>query len=389
METPTTTEQTEQTIDKESLFPERNPEEVQAYHKIKRVIHLSHILLSLVYWSIWCFVAADFVDAIGIESRWLGLLISAVTMLGGLVVVSLPLDYYSDYIVEKRYDLTNQTPKTWFIFQLKSWMVGAVIGGIVLGGLYAALWYSGPLWSLWVWIGVMLLSVGLAKIFPLIILPLFYPAKPLDRPSLTERLKEMAGGAGMTITGIFNLALSKETKKANAMLAGLGSSRRVYLSDTLLEAFEDDHIAVVFAHELGHHIRKHILKGIAMAAIVSSLLVGLIHWQLNPLAGSEALWTKAVANFSTVMLIMTIFPLVSGPITNAISRYFERQADSDALRLTDNPNAFRETFELLTRMNLADPNPPLWEVIMFEDHPPMAQRIAMADKYTPQKDGDT
>ena len=71
------------------------------------------------------------------------------------------------------------------------------------------------------------------------------------------------------------LELSKETKKANAMLAGLGSSRRVYLSDTLLEAFDDDQIAVVFAHELGHHIRRHIFKTIGLSAVVSSLLVAL------------------------------------------------------------------------------------------------------------------
>ncbi|MHC4795546.1 MAG: M48 family metalloprotease, partial [Planctomycetota bacterium] len=223
-----------------------------------------------------------------------------------------------------------------------------------------------------------------AKIFPLIILPIFYPAKPLDRPALADRLKQLAGNTGMTITGIFNLALSKDTKKANAMLAGLGSSRRVYLSDTLLEAFNDDEITVVFAHELGHHIRKHIFKGIAMAAVVSSLLVSLLYWRLNPYEGSTAQWSEAVATFAQIMLIMTVFPLLTGPITNAIARHFERQADADAITLTDDPNAFRSTFQLLTKMNLVDPSPPLWEVIMFDDHPPMSKRIAMADQYEPQ-----
>jgi len=186
----------------------------------------------------------------------------------------------------------------------------------------------------------------------------------------------------MTITGIFNLQLSKETKKANAMLAGLGSSRRVYLSDTLLEAFDDDQIAVVFAHELGHHVRRHIWKGIGISAVASSLLVALIHWRLNPMAGSPE-WAGAIAALTQVMLLATAFPLAVGPVTNAVSRHFERQCDRDALRLTGNPPAYRSAFEQLGRLNLEDPDPPRWEVILFDDHPPLGERIAMADRRPP------
>jgi STE24 endopeptidase len=227
----------------------------------------------------------------------------------------------------------------------------------------------------------MILAVGLAKIFPLLILPLFYPAKPLDRPSLTDRLTALAGQAGMTITGVYDLALSKDTKKANAMLAGLGSSRRVYLSDTLLDAFSDNQIAVVFAHELGHHIRKHIYKGIALSAVVSSVMMALIHWRLDRYAGEMTQWTAAVGAMAQVFLVTAVWPLLISPLTNAISRHFERQSDSDALRLTDDPEAYRSAFELLTTMNLADPDPPRWEEVLFDDHPALKKRIAMADTY--------
>jgi STE24 endopeptidase len=236
-----------------------------------------------------------------------------------------------------------------------------------------------------VWIGMMILSIVLAKLFPLVILPLFYPAKPLDRPQLVERLTAMAGRAGMTVTGVFDLGLSKDTKKANAMLAGLGSTRRVYLSDTLVGAFDDNQIAVVFAHELGHHIRKHIVKMIVLSAVVTSILVTLFWWRLNPFAGDSSQWVGAVAAFAQVMLISTLYPLLVGPVTNAVSRHFERQADTLALELTDDPGAYRSAFELLTRMNLADPNPPRWEEIMFDDHPAMNKRVAMADRYEQAK----
>ena len=386
---PTTANQTtEEVATTSNAIATRSPEEIKAYHSAKRLVHLSDIAISLVYWIAWLAMAAGFTRWLDqyIDARWAALAVTGVVMFGGLILVSLPLGFYSSYLLEKRYDLTNQTPRSWLVFEMKSWMVGTVIGGILLGGLYALLWYSGSLWGLWVWIGVMAFSVGLAKLFPLVILPLFYPATPLDRPSLSERLTQMAGNAGMTITGIFDLALSKETKKANAMLAGLGSTRRVYLSDTLLEKFDDNQIAVVFAHELGHHIRGHITKSIGMAAVISSLMVTLIYWRLNPFAGGDAAdWTGAVAGIAQVGIIMAVFPLLIGPITNGISRYFERQADTDALRLTDDPEAYRVAFEKLTEMNLADPNPPRWEVIMFDDHPPMQERIAMADTYAQAK----
>jgi len=365
-------------------IPKRSLEEIKAYQHAKRVCHLVGLGISLSYWLIWLALAGVLVNWLGLhfDARWAALPIAALCMFGGLVVVHLPLDFYSSYTIEQRFNLSNQTPRDWLVFQLKGWLVGVVIGGILLVGLYALLWYAGPLWSVWLWVGVMAFSILLAKVFPLVILPLFYPASPLDRPSLTERIRSMAAGAGMTVTGVFDLGLSKETKKANAMLAGLGSTRRVYLSDTLLAAFDDRQIAVVFAHELGHHVHRHIFKMIALAAVISSGMVALLHWRLNPFAGGDpAQWPGPIAGLAQVGLLLTAYPLVIGPISNAIARHFERQADYEALELTDDPDAYRGAFEKLTDMNLADPNPPRWEIILFDDHPPMAERIAMADAY--------
>ncbi|MBI4582125.1 MAG: M48 family metallopeptidase [Planctomycetes bacterium] len=366
-----------------AVVPELDLRQIKEYARVKRWCHLSGIALSLAYWIAWVSLAAGFVTWLdnGIDNRWIGLFVAALVMVGGHIVVGLPLDYYSGFVVERRFDLSNQTPWSWLVFQVKTWLVGGILAVILLGGLYGALWYGGAAWGVYVWIGMMVLSIVLAKLFPLVILPLFYPAKPLDSPTLVERLTAMARGVGMTVTGVYNLALSKDTKKANAMLAGLGSTRRVYLSDTLVGAFGEDQIAVVFAHELGHHIRRHILKMIALSAVVSSILVALIWWRLNPFTGSGVAWVGAVAAFAQVMLIATLYPLVIGPATNAVSRRFERQADRLALDLTNDPPAYRSAFDLLTRMNLADPDPPRWEEILFDDHPAMNKRIALADEW--------
>lgn len=364
-------------------IPRPHPDEVQEYHRVKRILHISELVMGALYWIMWVALGPGHVRWIdqSVDSPWLGLFAAGLVMLGGLVLVTLPLGYYGEYLIEKRFGLSNQTPRSWFVFQLKSWLVGAILLGIVLGGLYGLLWYAGEAWSVWVWAGLILLTVVLAKIFPLLILPLFYAAKPLDSPSLTERLRRLAEGAGLTITGIFDLQLSKDTRKANAMLTGLGSTRRVYLSDTLLGAFNEDQIGVVFAHELGHHIHGHIWKGIGLSAVVMSVMVALIHWRLDPYAGRPEEWVGAVGALPQVFLITALWPLLVAPLTNAIMRRFERQCDSDALRLTKDPAAYRSAFELLARMNLADPNPPRWEEILFYDHPPIAKRIAMADGY--------
>lgn len=359
------------------------PGEAKEYHRVKRILHISELGLVGLYWVFWVGLGPGHVRWIDqfVDSPWLGLFVAALVMLGGLVLVTMPLSYYGEFLIEKRFGLSNQTPRSWFVFQVKSWLVGGVLLGIVLGGLYGLLWYAGPMWSLWLWVGMILLTVVLAKIFPLLILPIFYPARPLERPSLIDRLRGLAEGTGLTITGVFDLQLSKDTKKANAMLTGLGSSRRVYLSDTLLEAFNEDQIGVVFAHELGHHIRGHIWKGIGMSAVAMSIMVALVHWRLNGFAGRPDEWVGAVGALPQVFLIVTLWPLLIAPITNAITRRFERQCDSDALRLTKNPAAYRSAFETLGRMNLADPDPPRWEEILFYDHPPISKRIAMADQY--------
>ena len=358
-------------------------ERIKAYNRTKRSLMLAGMCLSLVYWIAWVAGAGAFVEWLdrSFESPWAGLLIGALIMMAVSVVISLPLDFYSSYTVEHRYELSNQSVRDWLIFQVKTWLVGAVIGAVLLIGLYAALWHGGRWWGVWVWAGVMLLSVVLAKVFPLVILPLFYPSTALDRPSLSERLTRMAERGGLKVTGIFNLGLSKDTRKANAMLAGLGASRRVYLADTLLSAFNDDQIMVVFAHELGHHIRRHILKGIALSAVVSSVLVAAIWWRLHPWAGQPQDWAGAVGGLAQVMLVLSLLPLAISPATNAIMRYFEHQADWLALELTGDAPAYRGAFDLLTRMNLADPDPPAWEVIFFDDHPPMSQRLAAADRW--------
>ncbi len=361
-----------------------DPARIRQYHRQKLALQLAGIPLSLAYWAACCIIArpaAELIAALD-PGRWAGLLLLALLVLGGSVAVHLPLDYYDGFVVEHRFGLSNQTFRKWLRFQATGWLVGAVVGTALLVLLYGTLWYGGRFWGVWLWAGALLLTVVLARLVPLVILPLFYPSRPLDRPGLVDRLNALAAGSGMRLAGVFDLGLSEETKKANAMLAGLGSTRRVYLSDTLLESFDEREIGVVFAHELGHHVRRHVAKRILLVAAISSVHVALICWLLAPHAGGppEA-WVSAAAALPGVMLLTTVYNLLVGPLVCAVGRRFERQADRYALQRTGDPEAFRSAFERLSRQNLADPNPPRWEEILLDDHPALSRRIAMAEAY--------
>lgn len=322
-----------------------------------------------------------------IGSRWLALFGFGAAVYFGYEILTLPLSYYAEFSIEHGYNLSNQTVRGWIVHTLKEWLVSVIMMGILIGGLYTALWYGGRFWWLWVWCGWLILTVGLVRLFPVVILPLFYKSTPIDNPGLAERFARLSERTNLVITGVYKLDLSKDTKKANAMLAGLGASRRVYLSDTLLEAFDEEEIGVVFAHELGHHVHGHITKGLTLSAVLSTITIAIVAAILSPYAGSDpSLCHAAISRLPAVSLAVSLLSLCLMPLGNAITRHFERQSDTEALNRTRNPAAYRSAMTKLGEMNLADYYPPRWVEIMFHDHPALGSRIALADRWVGTKD---
>src|SRR5262249_58396351 len=195
-----------------------------------------------------------------------------------------------------------------------------------------------------------------------------------------ERLRRLAAGTGLAIRGIYRLHLSAETKKANAALAGLGRTRRVLLGDTLLDGFSAEEIDVVFAHEVGHHVHRHLPKMIVVSVVLSLLGFGLVDVLLRALAvplGYQGLADPAA--LPLLLLVLAAFGLVLSPAQNALSRFFERQCDRYALARTGHVGAYRSAFIKLARINKSDPDPHPLVAWLFYDHPPIRQRLALAD----------
>src|SRR5262249_30789123 len=154
------------------------------------------------------------------------------------------------------------------------------------------------------------------------------------------------------------LHLSAETRKANAALAGLGRTRRVLLGDTLLAHFTPEEIEVVFAHEVGHHVHKHIIKMVVWSVVLSALGFWLVDRILHQAA--QALGYARFddpAALPLFLLVLMGFGLLLAPVQNALSRFFERQCDRYALKRTRAADAYRSAFIKLARLNKSDPEP--------------------------------
>lgn len=321
------------------------------------------------------------------ECRWLLLLASSILFAGVIELITLPLDFYSGYVLEHRYQLSTQTIGRWIGKRLLRYLVSGIIALPLVFGLYGFLWYTGGLWWFWCALAFLGVTLLLGRIAPILILPLFYKITPLDDDSLKSRLRELAEGTGLTIEGVYQLHLSAETKKANAALAGLGKSRRVLLGDTLLQQFTPDEIAVVFAHEVGHHVYGHLAKSVALSVITTMAGFWLADLALTQLASrlgylplEELPAFKNPAALPLFFLVLSVFGLLLSPLQNAISRFHERQCDSYALKKTSDKQAYRSAFRKLATINKSDPNPSAWLVWLFYDHPPIHERIAMADQ---------
>jgi STE24 endopeptidase len=221
----------------------------------------------------------------------------------------------------------------------------------------------------------------MAKLAPVLIFPLFYKSVPIENEDIKKGLEFLAEGTGINIQGVYKINLSKNTKKANAALAGLGSTRRVLLGDTLLDSYSLAEIKSVFAHELGHHVYHHIWKMLVIGTITGGLGFAICHYVLSimiAILGFQSI--HDIAAFPVICMVLGALAFVLMPIQNAISRRFERECDRYAIEKTNDPEAFISAMDKLAEQNLADRTPNRLIEFLFYSHPSISKRIEMAKR---------
>ena len=376
-------------------LPQRPVREVRRYARLRYLLFGTHLVAGVAFLALMiaggsASITAAALEIAGARSYYLTLFYYFAGFSLAHLAFTLPLKFYREYVLEHQFGLSNQTLGQWVGRRMKKWGIFFVLATPVVLVFYAMLRHWPTLWWLpaaGVW---MLFSYVLAKFAPRILIPLFYRLEPIANDKLKASLGHLASKAGIELTGVCRIDLSRETKKANAAVVGMGKTRRVVLGDTLLEKFTPEEIAAVFAHELGHIVRRHLLKGFLLAALLAtvSLYAGsrvLLHATralgIRPIPAEPG---NPVASPETVPILVAVLAaiqLLVLPLEKWYSRRREVESDASALCATGDRAAFVSAMAKLGWMNLADVKPnKLAEVFLFS-HPPISKRIRFAQEF--------
>lgn len=328
-----------------------------------------------------------------VSSGWLGTLESWVsslavgTILQGILyvylislifgVVSLPTTIYAQFVIEARYGFNRMTWKLFILDGLKSLLVSLVLITPLLALLFVLI-RAGTLWWLWGFILFTAFQLVMIVLYPKVIAPLFNKFTPLEEGSLKEKVQALADHLGFKTRGIFVMDGSKRSRHSNAYFSGLGRVKRIVLFDTLIRSLEEDQVAGVLAHEIGHEKLGHILKRLALS--VSSGLLGF--WLVSLLLNYSPFFEAFNFSGPSPQAVLVLVMFVSGPFTFYLkplfswwSRRHEYQADHFVKSRTRYGKAFQTALKRLSKDNLSNPVPhPLYSFYHYS-HPTTLERI--------------
>jgi STE24 endopeptidase len=292
------------------------------------------------------------------------------------------MDLFEGFILENKFQLSRQNLLSWFKDHLKKTVITLIITLIIVEGVYFFIGIFYKSWWIFAALLWLLITVIFTKIFPLIILPLFFKSSPVTDNLLKERLNNLAAKFNFKLKDILVLELSKKTIKANAMVTGIGFTKRIYLSDTLLNDFSYDEIEVVVAHELTHDKNKDIYSHIAVSFLVSIISFYACDMFLEKLVSVLGYAGKDdIANLPLFSLLVLVVGVIALPFQNSFSRYLEKNADMGSIKATNNPDGFISMISKLGKKNLAEFSPSKLVEVFLYDHPPISQRIDLARKF--------
>jgi STE24 endopeptidase len=261
------------------------------------------------------------------------------------------------------------------------WLFGDWLGlagefGFICLALLIVMLFAGPLGHRW-WIAGAPAFVALVTLFAWSYPHLVPETEPLRDPELRAVARSYAREQGIDPIPVRIERVSPYTRTPNAAAAGTGGSRTIFLWDTILDyRFSTEEVKVVLAHELAHHSREHILKGIgwyALFAVPGTFLIALATRRRGSLREARAV--------PLGLFVFVSLSLAAQPVFAVITRRMEAEADWVALETTEDPSAARELFRTFARTALADPDPPRWSTLLLATHPPMLERIEMAEAW--------
>ncbi len=366
-----------------SAFSADRQIKAKKYARINRWLSFLEMVLSaaLMVWLVLSGVSAEVVSLLDLPAIPAAVVYSLIlSVVYG--VLTAPVKYYRGFVLARHYGLSTQSFAGWLVNSLQSGLLMLILAISIIAAAYWAIEALPDLWWLVIWGVLLIISLVLSTLLPVVLIPMFYKTKPLEDENLKQRFSALAKKAGVSIAGIYTLDFSSKQTTANAALMGMGKTKRVALSDTLLAEYSPEEIETVIAHELGHHKNRDFIGIFFFQALILFTCL----WMTDIAAGAlaELLGFSGVGDVAMLPLLVLTFVainLVLVPVSNAVMRSFELAADDFAIRLTGNPQAFISMLTKLTEQNLGEVNPPLWVELLLDDHPGYYRRITYARRF--------
>ena len=293
-------------------------------------------------------------------------------------IISIPISIYSTFVIEERHGFNKTTRKTFVTDIFKGLLISGAISSILYATVIFIIISAGDLWWIYAFAAVFTLQAIIFFLYPVLIMPLFNKFEPLDDEQFKKPIEKLLEKVDFQSKGLFVMNASLRSTHGNAFFTGFGKNKRIVFFDTLLKTINPDEMEAILGHELGHYKLGHIRK-----TLISSLVFGFLGFYiLNEIFKSDNFFIAHGLENLTVYSKFLMFYLVIGsytfftkPITSALSRKREFEADDFSFQFTDGEHMISGLLKL-TKDNASNLTPdPLYSSYYYS-HPPIAERVA-------------
>jgi STE24 endopeptidase len=356
----------------------------------RRLLFWPQTALHLGLLLVLCAWARPLTDACArlVAGRWLPTVV-LVGVICALAVEALSLPFSLARLeLMRAWGLKPQAAGDWLLDHCKRFAIFGGVQALILAGFYLLMRWLPRTW----WLVCGLATVGLAMLtaflLPIWIDPLFNTFTPLQDTkwkNLEPSVRYLLVKAGVEVNDILVMNASRQSTHTNAYFTGFGSTRRIVLYDNLLDKHTQAEVESILAHELGHWLHDHIVKGIALGGVGSLLAFYLLYRFMGWVRGRAPWLLKSAydpAGLPLILLLGSLSEWATMPVQNLVSRHFETQADAMSLELAGQPEAFEQAEVKLAVDNISNVAANPWGVLLYSSHPTAVQRIEMAREWS-------
>ncbi len=363
------------------IYDAEKYEQSQKYHHVSGRFGM----LTATFSFLLLFVALYF-GAFGALDQWLRDFsplepVTTLLFFGVLFVVSdllgTPFGWYQTFVIEERFGFNKMSQKTFWLDKLKSYVLTLLLGGLLLGAMVYLITFMGSGFWIYFWGVITVFILGANVFYTSLLLPLFNKLTPMEDGELKQAIEAYSQKVQFPLSNIFVMDGSKRSSKGNAFFSGLGKSKKVVLFDTLIEKHTPEELTAVFAHEVGHFKKKHIIYG----TVISILSVGVMLYLLSLMIyNSEVSWAMG-GSISAIHLNILAFGILYTPVSrvlglfgNLFSRKNEYEADAYAVK-TYGGQPLIDGLKKMSSDHLSNLTPHPAYVFVHYSHPPLLRRV--------------